>query len=111
MQVRIDVYIHNEPDPRLDEVLRRLGVIIHQEELEMASLDEVLSDVADEKTQIAGLSTLTAGLKQQLADALSGTTLPPAVQAKVDAVFAGVEANKQAVVDAINVNTPAAPTP
>ncbi len=88
----------------LAEVNRKLDII-------MATLDQILTDVTDEGTQIDSLSTLMAGLKQQLADALSGTTLPPAVQAKVDAVFAGVEANKGKVVAAINANTPAAPTP
>jgi altronate dehydratase len=75
----------------------------------MADIDQVIADIAEEKTQIASLSVLTASLKQQVADALSGVTLPPAVQAKIDAAFAGVEANKQAVVDAINENTPQQP--
>lgn len=77
----------------------------------MPTLDQILTDVADESTQIDSLSTLTAGIKQQLADALAGTTLPTAVQAKIDAVFAGVEANKGKVVAAINANTPAPPAP
>jgi hypothetical protein len=87
------------------------ALMLTQGAIQMASLDQVLQDVSDESTQIDGLSTLTAGLKQQLADALAGVTLPPAVQAKVDAVFSGVEANKQKVVDAINANTPAATPP
>lgn len=77
----------------------------------MNTLDEVLADVTEEGSQIDSLSVLTAGLKQQLADALSGTTLPPAVQAKVDAVFAGVEQNKGKVIAALNANTPAADVP
>ena len=88
----------------ISEVQQTLGAI-------MASLDQVLTDVQDESTQIDALSTLTAGLKQQLADALAGVNLPPDVQAKVDAVFAGVEANKAKVVAAINANTAAASVP
>jgi len=110
--MRIDIYIHAAADDaKLDLILNKLDIIIQKENQEMATLEQVISDVQDESTQIDGLSTLTAGLKQQLADALAGVTLPPAVQAKVDAVFAGVEANKQKVVDAINANTPAAAPP
>lgn len=70
----------------------------------MASLDDVLKDVTDESTAIDGISTLVAGLKQQLADALAGTTLPPAVQAKVDAVFAQAEINKGKIATALAAN-------
>ena len=73
------------------------------------SLDDVLADVTDEKTQIDSLTTLTAGLKAQL-DAVLAGSLTPEQQAKVDAIFAAVETNKKAVVDSINANTPAAPT-
>ena len=72
----------------------------------MATLDEVLADVTDEGTKLDSLSTFIAGLKQQIADALSGTTLPAPVQAKIDAVFAGVEANKAKVVAAMDANVP-----
>ena len=101
--MRFDVYLHASPG-----LAALLAQILSNQRKIMATLDEVLTDVADEGTQIDSLSVLVAGMKQQLADALAGTTLPPAVQAKVDAVFAGVEANKQKVVDAINANTPAA---
>lgn len=111
--MRIDHYIHTVADDRVVQALARIEAALAQQKqtlgAAMATLDEVLTDVEAEGTQIDGLSTLTAGLKQQLADALAGVTLSPAVQAKVDAVFAGVEANKQKVVDAINANTPAAP--
>lgn len=75
----------------------------------MSTLDEVLADVTEEGTKLDSLSTFIAGLKQQIADALSGATLPPAVQAKVDAVFAGVESNKAKVQAALDANVP--PTP
>ena len=73
------------------------------------TLDEVLAVVTDEDSQIDSLVTLVNGIEQQLKDALSGTTLPPAVQAKVDAVFDAVETNKNKVVAAINANTQPAP--
>lgn len=74
----------------------------------MATLDEVLADVTDEKTAIASIATLIAGLKQQIADALSGVTLPPAVQAKVDAVFAAAEQNKADIAAALASGVPPA---
>jgi hypothetical protein len=75
----------------------------------MATLDQILDKVTQETTDIGSLKVFIAGLKQQIADALAGVTLPPAVQAKVDAVFAGVAANDQAVVDAMAASVPPAP--
>jgi hypothetical protein len=96
---------------KLDEILEILKLQRTGDLKAMATLDDILTDVAAESTQIDGLSTLTAGIKAQLDAALAGTTLPPAVQAKVDAVFAGVETNKAKVVTAINTNTAAAVVP
>lgn len=75
----------------------------------MATLDQVLADVTAESSQLDSLNALIVGIKQQLADALSGATLPPAVQAKVDAVFTQAEANATKIATAISANTPAAP--
>jgi len=99
----------NEVPPWLTPVNQKLDFILQTLERIMATLDEVLADVTDESTQIAGISTLIAGLKQQLADALAGTTLPPATQAKVDAIFAQAEKNKTDIATALAANTPAAP--
>lgn len=77
----------------------------------MATLDQVLADVTAEATVLDSISTLIAGLKQQLADALSGTTLPPAVQAKVDTIFADCEANREKLVTALGPVTPPVGTP
>lgn len=74
----------------------------------MASLDDVLNDVTAESTVIDSLVVLLNGIKQQLADALSGTVIPPAVQAKIDAIFTQAEANKTKLSDAVTANTPAA---
>lgn len=91
------------------ELNRKIDLIIGTQETIMATLDAVLADVTGESTQIAGISTLISGLEQQVADALSGTTLPPTVQAKVDAIFAQAEKNKADIATALAANTPAAP--
>ena len=77
----------------------------------MATLDQVLADVTDESTRLDSLSTLIAGLKQQVADALAGTTLPAPVQAKIDAIFAQAETNKGKIDTALNTNVPPPTTP
>jgi len=107
-EIHVHHHFHDAPS---SEVIRLLNQIISNQGKAMATLDDVLSDVKDESTQIDSLSTLMDGIKQQLADALSGASLPPNVQAKVDAVFAGVEANKAKVVQALNAGTPAANVP
>lgn len=75
----------------------------------MATLDDILADVTAEKTAISGLADLITGLKKQLTDALSGAVLLPAVQAKVDAIFAEAEARKAELAAALAANVP--PTP
>lgn len=95
-----NLHIHCDPE-KLDRILRNQETI-------MATLDQVLSDVTDESTQLDSLSTLITGLKQQLADALSGINLPAPVQAKVDAIFTQAEANRDKLATALNANTPAA---
>lgn len=114
--MRIDVhhYFHDLLSENLDRKLTQILAIvqnIQQKEIYiMATLDELMQDVTDEGTVEDGLVTLTEGIKAQL-DAFLAGQLTPEVQAKVDAVFAGVEANKAKVSAAITANTPAAPAP
>ena len=79
----------------------------------MATLDQIVADVAAEKTALASLGTFISGLQAQLKDALSGATISPANQAKIDQIFADVEANKAAIAAALTTNPPAPvpPTP
>ncbi len=104
-----------EVNAKLTRLSTRLGAFQDQtqEEIEhvMASLDEVLNDVADESTRIDSLGTLIDGIKKQLDDALAGANLPPAVQAKVDGIFAAIEQNKTKVQAAIDRNTTPEPPP
>ncbi len=72
----------------------------------MATLDDVLAVVTEEEGKIDSVVALIAGLKEQLAEALAGTTLPPAVQAKVDALFAQATENSGKIVAAIEANQP-----
>lgn len=104
MNFRIDIYHHFPAagtDAKLDALLAKLTNM----ETMMPTLDEVLAKVTEESTKIDSLATLTAGLKQQLADALADVNLTPEQQAKVDAIFAGITGNEQKVVDAIDANT------
>jgi hypothetical protein len=99
-------------DPEDQGLLRRLDhkldLVLHKLEKIMATLDEVLAEVTDESTRLDSIQALIDGIKQQLADALAGTTIPPAVQAKVDAVFTGLTGNKGKIDKALNVNVPPA---
>lgn len=73
----------------------------------MATLDEVLALVTDEDTKLDSVIALIDGLKKQLDDVLAGVTLPPAVQAKVDEIFAKATTNAGKIVDALDTNVPA----
>lgn len=95
----------------LKDVRWNQGLTLRRLERIMATIDEVLADTTEESSKIDSLVVFIAGLKQQIADALAGVTLPPAVQAKVDQVFAAVEANKGRIVSAMEANTPPTPPP
>lgn len=113
---RVDVHLwfhFGDTSPGLLSLVQR---ILDNQGIMMSTLDEVLSDVQSEGTVVDGISTLITGLQQQLKDALAGTTLPAGVQAKIDAVFSAVEANKAKLASALVSGTPApspapAPTP
>lgn len=89
-------------------VLSHVNTLTEKVENLMNTLDDTLAAVTDEGTKEDGLIALVDGIEKQLADALAGTTLPPAVQAKVDAVFQGVTDNSAKVQAAIDKNTPPA---
>lgn len=72
----------------------------------MPTLDEALASVTANGTVGGSAVALMANLKTRLDEALSGVTLPPAVQAKVDAIFTASEADKTALEEAILANTP-----
>lgn len=74
------------------------------------TIDEVLASVTENETVGDGIVTLLTGIKKQLDEALAGTKLPPAVQAKVNAIFEASERDKQKLADAIVANTPSEPT-
>ena len=94
--MKFDIYIHH--DHHLMEKVREI----------MATLDEVLALVTAETTQLDSVIALIDGLKKQLDDVLGGA-LPPALQAKVDEIFAAATTNAAKVVDALDTNVP--PTP
>lgn len=90
-------------EPIIQHLNERLDRIEGELTKIMATLDETLAAVTEESGKVDSLSSLVTGIKKQLDDVLAGQ-LPADVQAKVDAIFAGVQANKQKVVDAINAN-------
>lgn len=98
----------DEAPPWALELRKLQGLILYRLEQIMADLDQVLAEVTDEGTRLDSIQALIDGIRQQLADALAGTTLPPAVQAKVDAVFAGLTDNKAKIDKALNTGTPPA---
>lgn len=77
----------------------------------MASLDDILAIVEAQDTALDSVRALIAGLKQQVADLLSGANLPVAVQQKIDQVFAAAEKNSAEIADALAENVPPEPQP
>jgi len=122
MKIDIDINLNIRQHPGTEvpdwarDVLTKLGLIIQNQatglanqETIMATLEQVAQDMTDETTAIDSVAALITGLQQQVADALSGVTLPPAVQAKVDAIFVTAEANKAKLAAALAANVPPVP--
>lgn len=80
-----------------------LGKLLRRVEMIMHTLDETLALVTAERTDVASIAALTAGLKKQLDDALAGV-LTPTQQMRVDAIFDQAQQNKQAIADAVKAN-------
>lgn len=76
----------------------------------MATVDDLVSDVAAQKTVIDGLDTLLANIAAQIA-ALKSSQTDPDTAAKIDALHASVTENTGRIQADIVANTPAAPTP
>lgn len=75
----------------------------------MATLEEVLQKVRENRTVLGSLNTLLDGIRQQVADVLSGAVVPPAVQAKINAIFDEATATGEELAQVVTENTPAAP--
>jgi hypothetical protein len=65
------------------------------------TLDDTLAAVTAEDAGVDSVVAFVAGLKQQLADALAGVTLPAAVQTKVNAIFDQATASAAKIATAI----------
>jgi len=108
LSLRLDVYLHlpdGPEDHRISDILTIAKRLSTQQETIMATIDEVLALVTAETTALDSVIALIDGLKKQLDDIIAGA-LPPAVQAKVDAVFAAANANAAKIVDALDTNVP-----
>ncbi len=107
MKIQVEIIDRrgDEVRPLLAEILSKLNLVLTNQEKIMATLDETLAAVTAEDSKVDGIIALVGGLKQQLADALSGANLPPAIQAKVDAVFAQATASAAKIDTALQANT------
>jgi hypothetical protein len=104
--MRIDLFIHNADGPaneqKLDRILSLLEIVIRKENIMAGELDALTQAVADEETVDASVITLLGQLSAQITAA--GTD-----PAKLSALTTRLQAQKQALADAVVANTPAAP--
>ena len=77
----------------------------------MGTLDEALAEVASQTTKIASWDALWDAVRQRLADALSGVTLPAQVQAKVDQLLSELRANSLKIDESLAENVPTGDNP
>ena len=87
----------------------KLDLLIKGEAMENETLDQLLADVQSESTVDDSIIALVGSIQSQLAAALANTTIAPADQDKINAIFSAVEANKAKISAAVTANTPTAP--
>jgi|SRR5579862_5947746 len=75
----------------------------------MADIDTILQDVTDESSIIDGITTLIAGLQQQVKDALANGGADPTLTAKIAKILTLSDANKTKLAAALASGTPVAP--
>lgn len=102
---------HHNPNPwehappwavELREMLRAIS---NQEARIMATIDDLVADVAAEDTAIGKMQTFIQGLAAQIA-ALKSTTTDAATAAKIDALATDVTAQTAAITAAITPPSP-----
>lgn len=113
-KVRAIYRIARATSAKIDAVLSAApgGSRKHNGDFAMADplLDEALAAVTASSSRTDSLIAFVGTLKQQLDDALSGVTLPPAVRDKITQILT-IEQSDAAKIDlALNTGVPAPPT-
>src|ERR1700692_4687401 len=80
-------------------------------ELKMAdvTIAALTADVASETTLEGSILQLLTNVQAALTAALANVTIPPAVQAQLDAIDTTIQANISTLTTAVTANTPPAP--
>jgi hypothetical protein len=110
------LFDHDETPPAwarmMMQEIRTIKIIVRaMQEREMVmdhNIDDLLSDLADERTQTGSLIALNNSLRTQISAALASVSIPEDVAKKINQAFDAVEANKSDIMNSININTPAA---
>ena len=104
----------NEEMGEVRSELRKIRILLRPSGLREASgmvkltdktRPSIIADVNGEKSQIAGLSTLIAGLRDAVNNQIPAD-VPQDVKDKINAIFAAAEENKTGLADALNAGTP-----
>lgn len=86
---------------KIDAILAGVKALQTQGIKIMATLDDIVADVASESAVDDSIITLLNNIAQQLKDAGNDP-------AKLQAILDGIEANKKKIADAVTANTPSA---
>lgn len=113
--MRIDVYLHIEPDPevlrRLDVISQKLGLVIYNEELIMSAQDDALTaaEAAARQNSDAedAAEKLLLKLVQMIND-LKANNADPAIVARITALSTALQSRAAQLSEAVVANTPAA---
>lgn len=102
------LHIHHHADQR---VVDKLDLLTAGQEILMDNVDRLIEDVAKQKTAIESMKTFISGLKHAVAEALAGAKLSAEHEARLASVFPDLEANTDAITNAVITSPDDAPAP
>jgi len=109
--MRLHIYHHHfeeEAPSWVNELKDVLGLINFRLETIMADLSKLQNDVTAQTSVVQGVSTLLSQLSKEISDLKNQGSADPTLQAAIDDLASKVEANSQALADAVTANTPSA---
>lgn len=111
-RMRVDIYHLADESTAANwhRLFQQLNRIERKIDMADMTLDDILATSEAEESEVASLIALTTGLKTQLDQALVGEPISPAGKAKMNKIFANLQAQKDEIAAAILANTPSAAT-
>jgi len=94
---------------QLNRIEKKIDLLTKEIKMADVNIDQLLADATNETTVIGSIQSAVAALQVELAKALSGVSIPPDVQVKMNSLFDTMTSNDTALANALASGTPVTP--